>query len=69
MSSIQNYVTELKEINIEIKRLKNASSELKKRSMQIEKNIISYLNEKNIIENSGQRVMSVWLLSDILNKL
>jgi hypothetical protein len=67
MSAIQNYVTELKEINTEIKRLKNATSELKKRAMQIEKNIISYLNEKNIpgvkdkdtaiiIENKKKRI-------------
>ena len=46
--SIQNYVTELKEINTEIKRLKGVSSELKKRAMKLEKDIISYLNEKNI---------------------
>ena len=65
--SIQNYVTELKEINTEIKRLKGVSTELKKRSMQLEKNIISYLNEKNIpgvkdkdtaiiIENKKKRI-------------
>ena len=46
--SIQNYVSELKEINTEIKRLKGVMSELKKRSTLLEKNIISYLNEKNI---------------------
>ncbi len=65
--SIQNYVNELKEINTEIKRLKGVTSELKKRSIQIEKNIISYLNEKNIpgvkdkdtaiiIENKKKRI-------------
>ena len=65
--SIQNYVTELKEINTEIKRLKGVSSELKKRAMKLEKDIISYLNEKNIpgvkdkdtaiiIENKKKRI-------------
>ena len=65
--SIQNYVNELKEINTEIKRLKGVTTDLKKRSMQIEKNIISYLNEKNIpgvkdkdtaiiIENKKKRI-------------
>ena len=65
--SIQNYVNELKDINTEIKRLKGVTSDLKKRSMQIEKNIISYLNEKNIpgvkdkdtaiiIENKKKRI-------------
>jgi len=65
--SIQNYVNELKEINTEIKRLKGVTTNLKKRSMLIEKNIISYLNEKNIpgvkdkdtaiiIENKKKRI-------------
>ena len=65
--SIQNYVSELKEINTEIKRLKGVMSELKKRSTLLEKNIISYLNEKNIpvvkdkntaiiIENKKKRI-------------
>jgi hypothetical protein len=65
--SIQNYVNELKDINTEIKRLKGVTSDLKKRSIQIEKNIISYLNEKNIpgvkdkdtaiiIENKKKRI-------------
>ena len=67
MSIIQNYVNELKDINSEIKRIKLLSSELKKRSHLIEKNIIAYLNEKNIpgvkdkdtaiiIENKKKRV-------------
>ena len=67
MSAIQNYVQELKEINTEIKRLKSITSELKKKSAQIEKNIIAYLNEKDIpgvkdlevaiiIENKKKRI-------------
>lgn len=67
MSSIQKSVQELKDINVEIKRLKGLLSTLKKRSMLLEKNIISYLNEKDIpgvkdkdtaviIENKNKRV-------------
>ena len=65
--SIQNNVNELKEINTEIKRLKGITDGLRKRSTQLEKNIISYLNEKNIpgvkdkdtaiiIENKKKRI-------------
>ena len=65
--SIQNYVQELKEINIEIKRLKGRTTELKKQAANLEKNIISYLNEKDIpgvkdrdvaiiIENKKKRI-------------
>ena len=39
--SIQNNVNELKEINTEIKRLKGITDGLRKRSTQLEKNIIS----------------------------
>jgi hypothetical protein len=67
MSAIQSYVQELKEINVEIKRLKGRTSELKKKAAQLEKNIISYLNEKDIpgvkdrdvaiiIENKKKRI-------------
>jgi len=48
MSSIQSSVQELKEINIEIKRLTKKASELRKRATFIEKNIISFLNEKEL---------------------
>ena len=48
MSSIQSSVQELKEINIEIKRLTKKASELRKRATSIEKNIISFLNEKEL---------------------
>lgn len=67
MSTIQTYVQELKDINLEIKRLKNVISEYKKRAILLEKNILSYLNEKDIpgvkdkdtaiiIENKKKRV-------------
>lgn len=67
MSSIQASVKELKEINIEIKRLRTEASKLKKRAMEIEKYIISYLNEKEqpgvkyqntaiILENKPKRI-------------
>ena len=46
MSSIQGNVQELKEINVEIKRLQNETKKLKKRGQELEKFIISYLNEK-----------------------
>ena len=48
MSSIQSSVQELKEINTEIKRLTKTASELRKRATYIEKNIISFLNEKEL---------------------
>jgi hypothetical protein len=67
MASIQNNVQELKDINTEIKRLQIESKRLKKRAQDIEKNILSYLNEKEqpglkyqntaiIIENKAKRV-------------
>lgn len=67
MSTIQGNVKEYREINLEIKRLKTAISELKKRSTVLEKNIITYLNEKEtpglkyqntaiIIENKEKRI-------------
>lgn len=48
MSFIQNAVNEYKEINTEIKRLTKTASELRKRATYIEKNIISFLNEKEL---------------------
>jgi len=67
MASIQNNVKELKDINTEIKRLQIETKRLKKRAQDIEKNILSYLNEKEqpglkyqntaiIIENKAKRV-------------
>ena len=67
MASIQNNVKELKDINTEIKRLQIETKKLKKRAQDIEKNILSYLNEKEqpglkyqntaiIIENKAKRV-------------
>jgi len=68
MASIQNNVQELKDINNEIKRLQIETKKLKKRAQDIEKNILSYLNEKEqpglkyqntaiIIENKAKRVL------------
>jgi hypothetical protein len=45
--SIKSSVDELKNINIEIKRLRENLCKLKKRSVELEKYIVSYLNEKN----------------------
>lgn len=67
MASIQNNVKELKDINTEIKRLQIETKKLKKRAQDIEKNILSYLNEKEqpglkyqntaiIIENKAKRI-------------
>ena len=68
MASIQNNVQELKNINTEIKRLQIETKKLKKRAQDIEKNILSYLNEKEqpglkyqntaiIIENKAKRII------------
>ncbi len=65
--SIQSDVKELKEINVEIKRIREQMSKLKKRGIVLEKNIIQYLNEKEtpglkyqntaiIIENKKKRI-------------
>jgi len=67
MSSIQGYVAELKNINVEIKRLQNEIKKFKKRAVEVEKNILTYLNEKEqpgvkyqntaiIIENKAKRI-------------
>jgi hypothetical protein len=46
MSLIQSNAIELKEINLEIKRLREEITKLRKRGNAIEKNIITFLNEK-----------------------
>lgn len=67
MASIQTSVQEFKEINIEIKRLQKIVSDLKKRSVLLKKNIVSYLNEKEqpgvkyqntaiLLENKAKRI-------------
>jgi len=67
MATLKNSVDELKNINSEIKRLKTSLAQLKGRSTVLEKNIIAYLNEKDIpgvkdkdtaviIENKKKRV-------------
>jgi hypothetical protein len=67
MATIQKSVQELKDINLEIKRLKTLLTQLKNRSGVLEKNILSYLNEKDIpgvkdkdtaviIENKKKRI-------------
>jgi predicted transcriptional regulator len=67
MASIQSNVQELKEINLEIKRLQTQTKNLKKRATEIEKYIISYLNEKEqpglkyqntaiVLENKAQKI-------------
>ena len=65
--SIQSYVQELKEVNTEIKRLQDTIKLMKQRSADLEKQVISYLNEKEqpgvkykntaiIIENKPKRL-------------
>lgn len=65
--SIQNYIDELKNLNIELKRLNKASAIIRKNIKESEKNIIEYLNEKDqpgvkyqdfaiVLENSQKRV-------------
>lgn len=46
MSVIQSNVKELREINVEIKNLQTKIKQLKARSVAIEKDILTYLNEK-----------------------
>jgi hypothetical protein len=64
--SIQAYVSELQNLNIELKRLKQTSSELRKKIKIVENNIMEYLQEKQqpgvkyhdtaiIIENKSKR--------------
>ena len=44
--NIQEQIRELKSINIEIKRLCKTTTDLRRKSKQLEKNIIEYLNHK-----------------------
>ena len=66
--SIQAYVTELENLNIESKRLKNCLLELRKKIKIVENNIMLYLQEKQqpgvkyhntaiIIENKSKRTV------------
>lgn len=68
MSTIQSDVSELKNINTEIKRLQTETKKLKKRAQEIEKSIITYLNEKEqpgvkyqntaiIVENKTKKIL------------
>jgi hypothetical protein len=45
--SILDYVNELKNVNIEIKRLNQQATKLRKRAKEVEQNIIEFLKEKN----------------------
>jgi hypothetical protein len=47
MSSIVNYVNELKSINTEIKRLVKETTSLRKRAKIIEQNIVEFLDAKD----------------------
>ena len=47
MSSIQSYVNQLREFNIELTRITKNASVIRKKIKVIEKNILEYLNEKN----------------------
>jgi hypothetical protein len=47
MTSIVNYVNELRSINTEIKRLVKETSVLRKRAKVIEQNIVNFLDEKD----------------------
>jgi hypothetical protein len=68
MSTIQSNVNEIKEINLEIKLLQEKIKNLKKRSTELERDILQYLNEKEqpgvkyqntaiVIENRQKNVM------------
>jgi hypothetical protein len=66
MSSIQSYVSELKNLNIELKRVNKNAFDIRKKIKEVEKNIIEYLREKEqpgvkyqdmaiIVENKTKR--------------
>ena len=66
MSSIQSYVNELKNLNIELKRVNKNAFDIRKKIKEAEKNIIEYLREKEqpgvkyqdmaiIVENKTKR--------------
>lgn len=44
--SIRNYIDEIKNLNIELKRLNKASAIIRKNIKDVEKNIIDYLDQK-----------------------
>ena len=46
MTSIQSYVNELKNLNIELKRVNKTAFDIRKKIKEAEKNIIEYLREK-----------------------
>jgi ABC-type uncharacterized transport system fused permease/ATPase subunit len=67
MSAIQNYISELKSLYTELKRLNKAAHLIRQRIKDVEKNVIEYLKEKEqpgvkyqdmaiIIENKTKRV-------------
>ena len=67
MSAIQNYINELKSLNIELKRLNKAAHLIRQRMKEVEKNVIEYLKEKEqpgvkyqdmaiVIENKTKRI-------------
>lgn len=67
MSAIQNYINELKSLNIELKRLNKAAYLIRQRIKEVEKNVMEYLKEKEqpgvkyqdmaiVIENKTKRV-------------
>ena len=67
MSAIQNYINELKNLNIELKRLNKASHVVRQRAKQVESDIINYLREKEqpgvkyqdmaiVVENKTKRI-------------
>ncbi len=47
MSLIQSYVNQLRELNIELKRVSKSASDIRKQIKVVEKNILEYLNEKD----------------------
>jgi hypothetical protein len=67
MSAIQNYINELKNLSIELKRLNKASHAVRQRAKQVESDIINYLREKEqpgvkyqdmaiVVENKTKRI-------------
>ena len=65
--SIQAYVSELQNLNIELKRIRQTSTDLRKKIKNVESNIMEYLKEKQqpgvkyhdtaiIIENKSKRI-------------
>lgn len=46
MSSIQSYISEIKNLNIELKRINKQATGIRKRIKDLEQNIINYLSKK-----------------------